>query len=205
MSVNAHMTKECLQCGKRFKVIPSNASKREHCSKACLALTYKVRLRGDCGPNFKHGFTSKPKRRFEYSVWASMLTRCHNPKSVRFYNYGGRGISVCERWATSFENFLDDMGFAPSPAYSIDRINNDGNYEPGNCRWATRKEQSNNTRFNRTLVIDGVSKTLTQWAESSGLGVSTIWARLNVYHWPESRALSPVDAAQSARRRGKKR
>lgn len=91
-----------------------------------------------------HGLSHTP----EYTCWGSMRHRCRNPKSSKYADYGGRGISVCERW-NSFENFLADMGRRPTPAHSLDRINNDGNYEPGNCRWATPKEQMNNRRAHR--------------------------------------------------------
>ncbi|WP_143565689.1 hypothetical protein [Sinorhizobium fredii] len=86
-----------------------------------------------------HGGTRLP----EYRVWAGMHQRCNNPKSTRYAKYGGRGIMICERW-NSFENFLADMGPRPTPDHSIDRRDNDGNYEPGNCRWATRSEQQQN-------------------------------------------------------------
>jgi hypothetical protein len=81
----------------------------------------------------------------EYNTWANMLSRCRNPKNDRYRDYGERGITVCERWLR-FENFLVDMGLRPSDRHSIDRINNDGNYEPLNCRWATSSEQNNNKR-----------------------------------------------------------
>ena len=92
--------------------------------------------------NLTHGKT-KTK---EFKTWDSMKQRCTNPKSDSYKDYGGRGITVCERWMNSFENFLADMGAAPSKSHSIDRINVDGNYEPSNCKWSTAKEQRANQR-----------------------------------------------------------
>jgi len=79
-------------------------------------------------------------------VWRQMIHRCHNPKSSNYANYGARGIAVCDEWRASFNAFMSDMGLRPSAAHSIDRIDNDGNYEPGNCRWATIAEQSRKKR-----------------------------------------------------------
>ena len=90
-------------------------------------------------------------------TWYHMIRRCTNPHDSGYKDYGGRGITVCERWADSFENFLVDMGPKPTVAHSLDRIDNDGNYEPGNCRWATAKQQANNSRrwADKTDIRDG--------------------------------------------------
>jgi hypothetical protein len=88
----------------------------------------------------------------EYRAWHGMKTRCTNPNRPDWKNYGGRGITICERWANSYEAFLADMGRKPSPAYTLDRINNDGNYEPGNCRWTTWDLQSRNKRPRPRMV-----------------------------------------------------
>lgn len=99
----------------------------------------------------KHGMKGTP----EYRCWVAMVSRCENKNVERYPSYGGRGITVCERWRASFENFYSDMGPRPSTEHSIDRVDVDGNYEPSNCRWATKKEQANNARQNIKVVIGG--------------------------------------------------
>lgn len=125
----------------------------------------------------KHGFCQTDNvRNRAYSIWVGMRERCRNPRNVSFSNYGGRGITVCDRWK-EFINFISDMG-NPPPDTSIDRINNDGNYEPDNCRWATRQEQGNNTRSNRLITLNGVTQNITQWAAAIGHTTHTITRRL---------------------------
>lgn len=120
----------------------------------------------------------KASKKPEYKVWSVMKQRCNNPKSQSFYQYGGRGIKVCERWEKSFANFIEDMGNRPSADHSIDRIDCDKNYEPSNCRWATRETQMNNRRCNNRIECIGVTKTLTEWSKLLGINASNISHRI---------------------------
>lgn len=122
----------------------------------------------------------------ERSSWEAMWNRCTNPNARQYPRYGGRGIDVCERWK-DFQAFLADMG--PRPTWqTLDRINNDGPYGPSNCRWATAREQAANRCDSAPIIIDGVSRLACEWAEISGLPVSTIHCR--VYRgWPAQRAV----------------
>jgi hypothetical protein len=122
--------------------------------------------------------THGKRRSPEYTSWVGMRFRCGNPNDPGFQNYGGRGISVCERWLSSFEAFYEDMGPRPSDKYSIDRINNDGNYEPGNCRWATDLEQVRNTRSNVAATIHGERVLLTDAARRLGMTTGSVSERI---------------------------
>jgi len=124
------------------------------------------------------------------NTWRGMRGRCQNPKHKQYSYYGGRGISVCERWQT-YENFLADMG-APLPGYSIDRIDNDGDYTPDNCRWATPKEQALNRRRRRMVTHNGETLHISEWAERSGIRYSTIALRLKAGWTPKQAIESPV-------------
>lgn len=121
-----------------------------------------------------------------YKSWSGMKSRCLNPKTPLYYRYGGRGIKVCDRWL-DFNNFLADMGERPHGA-SLDRINNNGDYEPSNCRWATRKEQANNTSSNNRITFNGVTKNLHEWA--SALRISTASLHKRLKNWPLEQALT---------------
>jgi hypothetical protein len=119
------------------------------------------------------------RRSPEYRTWLSMLTRCRNPKSDHWPGYGGRGITVCARWNDSYEAFLEDVGRRPSLRHTLDRVDNAGNYEPGNVRWATPREQSRNRRSNRLLEFRGEVATAAEWAERFGLRRSALFLRLS--------------------------
>ena len=125
-----------------------------------------------------------------YARWCSMKSRCLNPRDSAYQNYGARGIKVCERWAQSFHAFMQDMGERPGPTYSLDRIDNNGNYEPGNCRWATPTQQANNKRNNTLRLIehDGVVKTPAQVASEIGISLILLKQRLRA-GWPVERAI----------------
>jgi hypothetical protein len=111
-----------------------------------------------------------------YSVWQGMLRRCDNPRYPQFKDYGGRGIRVCDRWLRDFGAFVSDMGDRPA-GYFIDRIDNDGNYEPSNCRWVTRAQSQSNRRITQRLTIEGVTYLLADLARRSGLKPDTIKER----------------------------
>ena len=116
-----------------------------------------------------------------------MKTRCSNPRTGYWENYGGRGIRVCTRWKESFEAFFADVGGIPGPGFTLERIDNAKDYEPGNVRWATRKEQNRNTRTNRMLTFGGKTQCVGAWAEETGLG-GALGARLH-RGWSVERAL----------------
>ncbi len=130
---------EC-DCGNPV-VVPTNSLSEEH-TRSCGCLNRD--LTGERART--HGKSRAGLS--EYDAWKSMLRRCYTKTNPRYSDWGGRGISVCDRWRTSFENFLSDMGLKSDPSLTLDRINNDGNYEPSNCRWATYLEQSKNKRRN---------------------------------------------------------
>jgi hypothetical protein len=135
------------------------------------------------------------KRRYDAAledvrnIWRGMLRRCHSDADAGFVNYGGRGITVCDRWRESFEAFVADVGPRPSKAYSIDRINNDGNYEPGNVRWATCEQQQKNRRNARFVTVESVTRHISEWAADAGLPPDLIDERLAA-GWPAALAVT---------------
>lgn len=156
------------ECGNSRYISAGNLKRQ--CSQGC----------NSCG-NTRHGMS----RTYEYLTWMAMRCRCNNPEHDNYKNYGGRGIKVCDRWDELFVNFFADMGPRPSPKHSLDRINNDGNYEPGNCRWATAKEQSRNRRNTIKLTFYGKTQSLSEWAEEYGLTKACLAGRLRVSNDPD--------------------
>lgn len=125
-----------------------------------------------------------------YSIWADIKKRCLNPNSINYSNYGGRGITICDEWIndyTSFSTWAKDNGY--SEDLEIDRIDVNGNYEPSNCRWVTRKVNSNNKRKNRKITINGATKTLSEWVDCYSLDYKVVQSRLNRYKWSIEEAL----------------
>ncbi len=164
-------------CGNVTETITARVKRGDGGTKSCGHLT----KRGGT----THGLSKMPG----FRSWQLMKQRCYNQNDEHYPNYGGRGITVCERWCESFPNFLADMGCRPSPRHTIDRFpDNDGNYEPGNCRWATAKEQGRNRRDNTLITLGGQTQPLIVWAETDNIPSRTILWRLN-HGWSIENAL----------------
>lgn len=148
-----------------------------------LSAEARARMGGSTRFKAKHGMRNYP----EYSVWRDMINRCRNPNVHSYPHYGGRGISVCERWHT-FANFYADLGLRPD-GYSLERIDIAGNYEPHNVKWIPLALQQRNKRNSRRITYDGVTDTLAAWSERTGIKQSTIDKRIK-RGWSIQRALS---------------
>lgn len=135
--------------------------------------------------NYKHGLASKKSYDSIYHAWLGILSRCYNSNNSEYLRYGGRGITVCERWKTSVEIFKLDMGPKPTSAHSIERINNDGHYCPENCKWATILEQASNRCSNHFITAKGKTQTIAAWTRELGYADSTITERIRRGRTPE--------------------
>lgn len=200
--------------GKRFgrlTVIERSYMKRSdyywQCQCDCGTVTYaksatiKSGKKKSCGclrtdllikRSITHGHSRNGKRSPMLNTWTLMLNRCLDSKNERYLDYGGRGIKVCDRWL-KFEHFLEDMGEKPDPSLQLERIDNDGNYEPGNCEWATRAAQCRNRRSNHRVPFNGKLETVTDVADMIGMNRFTLFNRILTRKWSVERAIqTPV-------------
>lgn len=179
------------RCGTERRILWEKVIRGQTKSCGCLgrkAQARKVR---------KHGLATIP----EYKVWRCMIQRCENPAWQSYPYYGGRGIKVCERWH-DIRKFIKDMGRRPSEKHQLDRMDNNGNYEPGNVRWVTKTEQARNQKNNHRLTYKGETLTVAEWTERLGFPVGVIRKRINDLHWPIEKALTTAVQKKAKRRRG---
>jgi hypothetical protein len=149
-----------------------------------------------CGCKSQQIKKNAVERQPEFECYSAMIDRCHNPRSKNYSNYSGRGIKVCEKWRQGFWFFIEDVGRRPSPAHSLDRFpDTNGDYEPGNVRWATAREQQLNRRVNRFIEHAGERLTIVEWAERTGISRRTIQIRIDRLRWSVERALTEPSGA----------
>ncbi len=171
----------CVSCGNKFTPSRNRPYRNpKYCSRRC----YRTRSHGHAsgGPSS------------EYGIWCAMKRRCLNKNAKKYKIYGKIGISICERWM-KFENFLEDMGERPSGKHQIDRTDNNGNYEPENCKWVTPKQNCRNTRRNRMIKFNGREQCLTAWAEELNFSVGCLKGRLKKYP-PEIAFTKPLEISR---------
>ena len=181
---NRHIIWRCIcDCGNELRTASTHLLSGHTTSCGC----YLNNIRG------KATITHGKSKSSTYKVWCEIIERTSNPNSKKYERYGGKGITICQRWRDSFEAFLEDMGERPKGT-SIDRINNLGNYEPGNCRWADHKTQCRNRSSNINLTFRGESKTLVEWCEELDLKYSTILCRIKRGWSTEAAFLTPIRA-----------
>lgn len=156
-------------CGKINVVISGRAFRGTDGGRSCGCVKTLVMI--------KRNTTHSDSKSNEYGIWLKIKSRCLTKKDKAYKDYGGRGIKICKRWM-DYNLFIDDMGRRPTSKHSIERINNNKGYSKSNCRWATQKEQMNNTRSNVLLFHNGYIKTISQWAEVTGLKYSTLHSRV---------------------------
>lgn len=181
--VNGRLWKMRCSCGENFVAQPSDS--KGVCRKCAMAKLSAERTKHGESPNQGKRNASKL-----YSVWLNMRSRCYNPRNKKYKDYGGRGISICEDWNNflNFKKWAEANGFANN--LTIDRIDNNGSYCPENCRWITQKEQMRNTRMNHFLTYNGVTKTMAEWSEITGIKYHTLKQRINKYGYSVERALT---------------
>jgi hypothetical protein len=184
---NARWYATC-DCGARVNVLGPNLRTGSTRSCGCLAMEL---AKAKPSLTLRHGMTDTPTWR----VWSSMLKRCFSKNTQAYKDYGARGITVCDRWRT-FENFHADMGDRPD-GLTLDRIDMNGDYEPGNCRWATVAEQNRNKRDTKRITFNGKTLCVAEWARELEVSVATLWRRIK-RGWPMEEVLTkPVDVRYS--------
>ena len=182
---------ECLcDCGGTTHAPASDLNSGHTISCGCNASAHMKRVinkRIQNGDNIRHGHCT---RGFSptYQVWRNMINRCELPSDKYYHQYGGRGIRICERWRTSFEAFLEDMGEVPT-GFTIERRDRNGHYEPANCKWADRQAQANNRCSNLRLTHDGITLTAAQWAARLGLRPALLYKRIRL-GWSDTDVLT---------------
>jgi hypothetical protein len=187
---------ECA-CGEVKEFWAGNVTSGKSLSCGCL----RDAIMSEIGKsNTTHGQSSNETA--EYRAWRSMIQRCHSPSHKQYALYGGRGIYVCDRWRKSFEAFFADMGKRHSPKHSLDRIDNDKGYAPGNCRWATQQTQSNNRGSNNFVDVDGQRMTLAEAIRLKGQRSNVVRQRLAL-GWTLERALNEEIVPRASRGRKK--
>lgn len=185
------VSKPCELCGKEFTASERRLNgvrfeRLRFCGNSCAM---RARRASGAINTTTHG----QSRQREYRIWSYMKQRCHNPRALHFKFYGGRGIAVCEEWrgGDGFDRFFAHVGPAPSRTHTLDRIDNSRGYEPGNVRWATRKQQSSNMRSNRLVTIGQETHTVAEWIDTLGLDEERVRSRLGRGWDPEAAFLTP--------------
>lgn len=169
---NGHWECKC-ECGKIVIVIGMNL--KNGSSRSCGCLHRELQPAISIKASTKHGMWRTP----EYKAWAAMRSRCLNPNNRNWHRYGGRGVRICAEW-DSFDKFFQDMGLRPSDKHSLDRSDNGLLYSKATCRWATAREQTNNTRRNRRITYQGRTMTIAEWARAFGAKDSVVRGRIKM-------------------------
>lgn len=168
---------ECL-CGNIIPVITSHLKSGHTKSCGCLKRDLCIER------HLTHGMSDTP----EYNIWLRIIQRCTNPNNQDFKDYGGRGITICDKWRYDFMAFFNHTGKRPSIKHSIDRINNNSGYKPNNVQWSLPQKQANNKRNNHNIIIHYCTMTMSQWAKFVGMDNATLWNRIK-NNWPIEKAV----------------